>query len=541
MGDPERRLFPIAAVSGACSDLASRRSWCVAGVILTLNVDVLGPLFWIVPAIGLVLCATLVHPWALALALGRPRRGHRHPPRRAHNPPHARPVGARATASTRAAGCSSRAGPRDRRRPHRRRQPHDPAAAADRGRDPARADSRAGPDRTFQREGAALPAADEPAPQARQPNPRCPRRPPPTPRRPRAPPPTPRCPRAPPTPPARGPPHRPRARPRHRPAPRATPRRASPPIPPRHRLIPPATMPDGSRLRPSAVVIYSAAALRNAAFPLIVLIAIWVFGGATDNRGFLRCAALRRDRLRRSRVIAGAMRYQSTTCPPLRTTRWVPPPHRHLQHEGHRHPARPDRGDGRPPGPAAAGCSGSSRCDVPTGATSKGGEISLPALTQEAVAELRRPARRRRPPWPRRRSASARAAGSPDASSAIAALTAGQLGILLPGARRRWPDHPAALRREAGRGGDPLAAAHRHRGRPRRGRAARLLAWLLSTVGAIVTFGGFTVTRDGDRLRISRGLVQRSEATVRGARRPARWPRCAGRRRGGSAAGRRRG
>jgi putative membrane protein len=41
-----------------------------------------------------------------------------------------------------------------------------------------------------------------------------------------------------------------------------------------------------------------------------------------------------------------------------------------------------------------------------------------------------------------------------------------------------------------------------------------LLAWLLSTLGAVVAFGGFTVTRDGDRLRIRRGVVQRSEATV---------------------------
>ena len=47
------------------------------------------------------------------------------------------------------------------------------------------------------------------------------------------------------------------------------------------------------------------------------------------------------------------------------------------------------------------------------------------------------------------------------------------------------------------------------------GAAALLVAaWLLSTLGAIVAFGGFTLTRDGDRLRIRRGLVQRSEATV---------------------------
>ena len=46
--------------------------------------------------------------------------------------------------------------------------------------------------------------------------------------------------------------------------------------------------------------------------------------------------------------------------------------------------------------------------------------------------------------------------------------------------------------------------------------AAALLvaAWLLSALGAVVAFAGFTITRDGDRLRIRRGLVQRREATV---------------------------
>src|SRR5206468_8491207 len=40
------------------------------------------------------------------------------------------------------------------------------------------------------------------------------------------------------------------------------------------------------------------------------------------------------------------------------------------------------------------------------------------------------------------------------------------------------------------------------------------LAWALSFVGAIVAFAGFTVTRDGDRLRIRRGLLQRRESAI---------------------------
>ena len=70
--------------------------------------------------------------------------------------------------------------------------------------------------------------------------------------------------------------------------------------------------------------------------------------------------------------------------------------------------------------------------DVQTGAAGKGGEISLPALTPEAVAELRAA----RPQAVSSLVERGRARGpEPDARGrdlAIAALTAGQLGIVLP-------------------------------------------------------------------------------------------------------------
>lgn len=45
-----------------------------------------------------------------------------------------------------------------------------------------------------------------------------------------------------------------------------------------------------------------------------------------------------------------------------------------------------------------------------------------------------------------------------------------------------------------------------------------LLVWLIGVVGAVVAFSGFTVTRDGDRLRTRRGLLERREASVPVAR-----------------------
>ncbi len=268
-------------------------------------------------------------------------------------------------------------------------------------------------------------------------------------------------------------------------------------------------MPETRRLHRSAVVIYSAAALRNAAFPLIVIVAISAFGGATDDRGFLRALLYGGIGLTIS-VIAGAMRYQSTT-------------YRIGADAIHHHTGifstkdtdiRLDRIEAMDvhQGPLQR-LFGVFAVDVQTGAASKGGEISLPALTPEAVAELRaaRPqAAAAAAEEEERERPSRRIAGR---ELAIAALTAGQLGILLPVLAAggqviqqlfdekqgeeaiRWLPHTATA---------VVVGAV----------ALLVLAWLLSTVGAIVTFGGFTVTRDGDRLRISRGLVQRSEATV---------------------------
>ena len=96
----------------------------------------------------------------------------------------------------------------------------------------------------------------------------------------------------------------------------------------------------------------------------------------------------------------------------------------------------------------------------------------------------------------------------------LAALTSGSLGVLVPvvagasqvlddvldpeDAERLLPDTPA----------EALMAA-----------AAVLgVAWLLSVLGTLVAFAGFTVTRDGDRLRISRGIIERRESSVPVAR-----------------------
>jgi putative membrane protein len=96
----------------------------------------------------------------------------------------------------------------------------------------------------------------------------------------------------------------------------------------------------------------------------------------------------------------------------------------------------------------------------------------------------------------------------------VAALTAGQLGVILPvlagaaqllsnafssendieSATRLLPDTLGAWE---------LALA-----------VLVAAAWAVSVAASLVAFAGFAVTRDGDRLRVRRGLLQRSDAVV---------------------------
>ncbi len=147
------------------------------------------------------------------------------------------------------------------------------------------------------------------------------------------------------------------------------------------------------------------------------------------------------------------------------------------------------------------------------------GEIVLEALSPEAVAELRERVGR---------GAGAGAAAAerppPDAVRALsrgglaaAALTAGQLGVILPALAGAWQAADDVLIGDDGAEGatgalgllpdtaGEIVAA---------GLALLLVAWLLSIAGAVIAFAGFTVTREGDRLLIRRGLLARREASV---------------------------
>jgi putative membrane protein len=143
------------------------------------------------------------------------------------------------------------------------------------------------------------------------------------------------------------------------------------------------------------------------------------------------------------------------------------------------------------------------------------GEIVLEAVGPAAVERIRAAVRAERPELPEADSAPPvawRRLGRREL--VVTALTAGQLGVILPAlagafqllsntvsnerdfedATRLLPDSTS---------GWELAVV-----------ALALVAWALSAIGSLVSFAGFSVARDGDRLRIRRGLFQRTDAVV---------------------------
>jgi len=151
---------------------------------------------------------------------------------------------------------------------------------------------------------------------------------------------------------------------------------------------------------------------------------------------------------------------------------------------------------------------------VQTAGGGRGAEIVLAAVTPAAAREVREAVDRGHPgpvaapaapTGPRRRLGARRLLA--------AALTAGQLGVILPVLAALSQVLDEVLLGDDARVGTELLPDTT--GEWALTLAGLLLAaWLLSVAGAVVAFAGFTVRREGDRLRITRGLLARREATV---------------------------
>src|SRR3954451_22896332 len=177
------------------------------------------------------------------------------------------------------------------------------------------------------------------------------------------------------------------------------------------------------RLHPAALVVYAASALRQGIFPLLIIIVMPLLGGNFDSRGLLRAAAYGAIGLVVA-VASGYVRWSTTTY-------WIDETaiHHHtglLRERDTRVPRERVEGLEVHQGPFQRAF-GVFAVDVQTGAAKKGGEIALPALTRGAVDDLRA---FRVPVEPTRDSHPARRLSGRELT--VAALTAGQLGIVLP-------------------------------------------------------------------------------------------------------------
>jgi putative membrane protein len=263
------------------------------------------------------------------------------------------------------------------------------------------------------------------------------------------------------------------------------------------------------RLHPAGIAIYAVQALGQAVFPLLIIVGLSVLGGSSGGGD-----------LRRS-LIYGAVGIGGATVAGY--VRWSTTKYGVDERAIHHHTGVLRQEDTDVPltrvealdvqqGPLQR-LLGVYSVHVQTGGGGgKGGEIVLPALGPAAVLELRE------------------RVGAPAplvdesgrlrltiGSLLVAALTAGQLGIIVPVLAAGSQVAQQAF--EEGEGRDAVRALPDTMGEWILVVAALLLAaWALSVIGAGVTFAGFTVARDGDRLRIRRGLLSRREATIPVAR-----------------------
>jgi putative membrane protein len=261
--------------------------------------------------------------------------------------------------------------------------------------------------------------------------------------------------------------------------------------------------PEPRRLHRSGIAVYAVSALREAALPLVALLVVSGLGGGLDERALLRGLMFLVIGVVAATVL-GYWRWWTTTW-------WVTAEAVHHKSGliGLKEtdvPLTRIQSLDLEQGPVQR-LFGVYAAHVQTGGGGAKGEIVLEAVGGEDVRELRSLVAERGPaevPAP----AAERRLTRP--RLLVAALTAGQLGVILPLLAGFFQlvqsslDEDDAVRLIPHTVGAAVLAAV----------GLLVAAWLLSVLGSVVAFAGFTVARDQDRLRIRRGLLARREATV---------------------------
>ena len=267
------------------------------------------------------------------------------------------------------------------------------------------------------------------------------------------------------------------------------------------------------KLHPAAIAVLALGALRDAALPIIVLLFTAVAGSGLDTGALERGAALPRAR-RRGRLARGLhalaqhelQRSTSAACTGRAGS---------CARSRRRCRSTASRASTPWPGRSSA-CSASSRCTCrPRAAAPRARSCSRRSARRRSSGCARRCARRRpevAEAAPADRDLPERRLSRRD--GLIAALTAGQLGVILPVLAVAFQLFTNIFQDERGVEDASRLAPDTLGGWELALGALLLAAWALSVAGSLVAFAGFTVTRDGDRLRIRRGLLQRTEAAL---------------------------
>jgi putative membrane protein len=267
----------------------------------------------------------------------------------------------------------------------------------------------------------------------------------------------------------------------------------------------------GERLHPAAIAVYAADALRQGAVPLLVIFGLSLFGGGLDAEAVLRGAmfALLGTAVA---TLAGGFRWATTSYSlaghtvrmrqGLLSVKEVEIPFARVQALDVQQ------------GPTQR-LFGVYRLDVQTGGGGEGGEIVLGALEEAEIERIRALISGVRA-LPDAGAPAGTERGLGGRRLALAAVTSGQLGVLVPVAAgvaqmsQQVFDDPIEGERtiagalpEGALGWILLAAG------------VLVLTWLLAALGTVVGFGGFAVRRERDELRIRRGLLQRRQASLR--------------------------
>ena len=263
------------------------------------------------------------------------------------------------------------------------------------------------------------------------------------------------------------------------------------------------------KLHRAAIGVYVLKAVRDAAFPLLIIVFISAFGGGLDAQGVLRGAIYGAIGVTIA-AVSGWWRWDNTRW-------WVTADGIHRK-SGVINTKQTDVPFARVQAldleqGLVQRWFGVHSVHVQTGGGGADGEIVLEAISHQDLDALR--ALVATPAPPEETELPARKLSRADLL--LAALTAGQIGVLLPllaGAAQLLQNVAGNdAERDAerliphGAGGWILAAA-----------VLVAAAWLLSVLGSLVAFAGFEVRRDGDRLRIRRGLLEQRETTVPVAR-----------------------